>query len=91
MFALCELIGMAQLPTPTELATRAGISVSYASEMLAGKRTPSPRLAIDIYRRSGRKFGVIADANDADIDALDRLTLARPAKRPRRAVKSRAA
>jgi transcriptional regulator with XRE-family HTH domain len=69
-------------PTPTEFATKAGISVPYASELLSGKRTPSTRLAIDIYRRTGRKFGRIAALSDADIDTLDRLT---PQRRDRAA------
>jgi transcriptional regulator with XRE-family HTH domain len=61
-------------PTPTEFASKAGISVPYASELLSGKRTPSTRLAIDIFRRTGRRFGSIVGATDAEIDALDRLT-----------------
>lgn len=71
---MCEPIVMDIAPKPTEFAAVAGISIPYASELLSGKRTPSTRLAIDIYRRTGRKFGSIVTASDADIDALDRLT-----------------
>jgi transcriptional regulator with XRE-family HTH domain len=60
--------------TPTDFADKAGISISYASELLRGKRTPGARLAIDIFRRTGRRFGVVTLATDADIDALDRMT-----------------
>lgn len=64
---------MESTPTPSEFAKAAGISVSYACELLTAKRTPSQRLAVRIYRRTGRKFGSIAGATDADIDALERL------------------
>lgn len=67
-------MGMDTPPKPTEFATKAGISVPYASELLSGKRTPSTRLAIDIFRRTGQRFGPIVGATDAEIDALDRLT-----------------
>jgi transcriptional regulator with XRE-family HTH domain len=60
--------------SPTEFAAAAGISIAYASEILAGKRTPSTRLAIDIFKRTGRKFGSIIAASDDDIAVLDRVT-----------------
>jgi transcriptional regulator with XRE-family HTH domain len=44
---------MSNLPSPTELSQAAGISVSYASEILSGKRKPSPALALRIEMRAG--------------------------------------
>lgn len=50
-----------------------GISESYASLIARNKRSPSKPLAIHIYREIGVKLGPIADADDADIDALERI------------------
>lgn len=69
-FVMCELGGMDK---PTSLSAAAGISISYASELLSGKRTPSPVLAISIYRKTGRKFGVIANASASEITAMERV------------------
>lgn len=66
--------------TPTEFAAAAGISIPYASEILSGKRVPSQRLAIDIFKRTGRRFGAIAGASDDEIAVLDRLTPRRSAQ-----------
>jgi transcriptional regulator with XRE-family HTH domain len=81
---MCEQVAMDIPNSPTEFAASAGISVPYASEILSGKRTPSTRLAIDIFKRTGRRFGSVVSASDDDIAALDRLT-------PRRAAESAAA
>lgn len=51
----------------------AGISKSYASEILSAARTPSRPLAITIFRRTGRKFGPIAGLSDEDIATLERI------------------
>ena len=59
--------------TPTELADRAGISLPYASQILSGTRPPSLPLAINIFRKTGRKFGPIARASDEEIDVLERV------------------
>ena len=61
-------------PKPTDLANEAGISVPYASELLSGKRTPSTRLAIDIFKKTGLRFGALVGASEQEIGALDRLT-----------------
>jgi len=59
--------------TPTSLRDAAGISIAYASMILSGDRTPAMPLAINIYRKTGRKFGPIAQATDAEIDMLENL------------------
>jgi len=59
--------------TPTELASKAGISVPYASQIIGKSRTPSRKLAIQIYRAIGVKFPPIAHLSDADIRALTRI------------------
>lgn len=69
-FALCKLRGMG---TPTELAAAAGISVPYASQIMSGERIPPVATAISIYRKTGLKFGPIADANEEDIEAAARI------------------
>lgn len=70
-FAICEVRGMDA--SPTKFAEAAGISVSYASEILSGARVPSQRLAISIFRKTGRKFGPVSNLADGDIDMLERL------------------
>jgi transcriptional regulator with XRE-family HTH domain len=56
----------------SELATKAGISASYASEILSGKREKIPRpLAIHIMRTTGWRHSVIADLTDDQIATLE--------------------
>ena len=57
--------------TPTELQTRAGISKGYASDLLAGKKTPSPTTALRIMRMTGLKLGPIANLSDDQIAVLE--------------------
>lgn len=54
---MCEQTAMSrQPPTTQELSDAAGISKSYASEILNGKRESLGRpLAIHIYRKTGWK------------------------------------
>ena len=70
----CELVPMNIKPSNADFADQAGISRSYACEIASGKRSPSMRMAIDIYRKTGRRFGPVAAMDDADIDVLDRVT-----------------
>lgn len=65
--------GMADTIKPNELAGKTGISLPYASQLLSGKRTPSPTLAIAIFRKTGLKFGPIAQASEEDIEAMARV------------------
>jgi hypothetical protein len=69
---MCERCGMDDLSTPSKLAKAAGISRSYACEILQG-RSPSRVRAIEIFRRTGLKFGPIASLSDSEIDALEGL------------------
>ena len=55
------------MDTPTKFAEAAGISIPYACQLLSGKRKPSQSLAISIFRRTGRKFGPIANLSDETI------------------------
>jgi hypothetical protein len=68
-FVMCEQPGM-EKPTVTTLATRAGISKSYACEIL-GDRQPARPLAIHIFRTTGWKHPVIADLTREQIDMLE--------------------
>lgn len=57
---------------PTTLSKLIGVSVPYASQLLAGKRTPPQAMAIRIYRATGRKLGPIEGASEEDIAVLER-------------------
>lgn len=64
---------MADKPSTSDFATAAGISKSYASEILSGVRVPSRSLAITIFLRTGMKFGPISSLADEDIHTLVRI------------------
>lgn len=56
----------------SELAKQAGISASYASEILSGKREKIPRsLAIHILRKTGWRHSMLAELSDGQIDTLE--------------------
>lgn len=62
------------MDTPTTLAAAAGISVPYASQILSGSRVPTWEMAVAIYRKTGKKFGPLANLSDetvAEIAAQD--------------------
>lgn len=61
---------MESTPTPAELSAAAGISLSYAHMILNEKRTPSLTTAIHIFRKTGHKFGPIANASDDQIEVM---------------------
>lgn len=56
-----------------ELARLAGISKSYASEILSGKREPSRPLAIHILKVTGWRHTLIADLTAQQILVLDQI------------------
>lgn len=70
---MCELSAMSSAPTIATLQAETGISKSYASEILNGKRQPSAALAIRIYRATGHRFAPIADLEPERIDMLERM------------------
>lgn len=53
------------------LAKSAGISKSYASEILNDKRKPSRPLAIHIFRKTGWRHSLIADLTDTQLATLE--------------------
>lgn len=59
--------------TPTELSTRAEISMGYASDLLSGKKVPSPSTALKILRTTGVKIGPVANLSDAEIAVLEKM------------------
>jgi hypothetical protein len=70
---------MATLPTPVraarntpvkDLVMAAGISTSYASQILSGQRRPPLSLAVHIFRTAGWKHPRLAGATDAEIDGI---------------------
>lgn len=58
-------------PRPKDLVGEAGISMSYASEILSGNRDPSRSLAIHIFRRTGWRHPRIAALSDEQIGVLE--------------------
>jgi len=58
-----------------EFAERAGISVSYASALVngTGGKTPTVEKATDIYRKTGRKFGVLEHASTKEANVFVRV------------------
>jgi hypothetical protein len=47
-----------------------GVNRSYAWQICHGKRAPSQKLAIRIFRETGLRMGPVADLTDAQIDVL---------------------
>ena len=62
---------MQRTPGTMELAEKAGISKSYASEIVNDQRRPSRPLAIHIFRKTGWRHAVIASLTDAQIETLE--------------------
>lgn len=60
-------------PKTSELARDAGISPSYASEVLSGQRTPSRPLAIHILRKTGWRHSMLDGLTDAQIATLEQI------------------
>ena len=60
-------------PSTSELSAVAGISKSYASEILSGQRKPSRPVAIHIFRATGWRHALIADLSEDDMVLLERI------------------
>lgn len=60
-------------PNTADLSAKADISLSYASEIANGKRTPSRSLAIHIFRRTGWRHSVIASLTDEQMHMLEQI------------------
>jgi transcriptional regulator with XRE-family HTH domain len=60
-----------ETPKTAELADAAGISLSYASEIVNNKRDPSRSLAIHIFRKTGWRHSVIEGLSADQIDLLE--------------------
>ena len=56
-----------------------GISPSYASEIVAGIRPPSLKLAVRIYKELGVKYGPITGATKSQIAAIAKVLEGVPA------------
>lgn len=50
-----------------------GVNRSYAWQIANGKRAPSPKLAVRIFREAGLKLGPIANLSDAEIDGVEKM------------------
>lgn len=58
-------------PNTSELADKADISISYASQIATGVRKPSRPLAIHIMRRTGWRHPVLDGLTDEQIAMLE--------------------
>lgn len=56
-----------------DLSAKADISLSYASEIVNGKRTPSRSLAIHIFRKTGWRHSAIASLSDEQMTMLEQI------------------
>lgn len=56
-----------------DFATQAGISVSFASQIINKRRIPTIGMSLKIYDATGRKFGLIEGATRAEIATLTRM------------------
>ena len=69
---MCEQKGMDK-PGTGELAAAAGISKSYASEIVNDVRDPSRPLAIHILRQTGWRHDCLAGLSEEDLAVLERI------------------
>jgi len=71
---MCEHSVMSHQPGTQELADKAGISKSYASEILSGKRPTLGRpIAIHIFRKTGWRHETIADLTEEQMTLLEQI------------------
>ena len=70
---MCEQVRMNDAPRYSDLAKAAGISRSYANEIVSGARQPSRALAIHIMRKTGWRHSLIADLSDEQIAMLEQI------------------
>ncbi|WP_141134035.1 helix-turn-helix domain-containing protein [Sphingopyxis indica] len=68
-------------PKTSVLARDAGISPSYASEVLSGTRKPSRALAIRIFRKTGWRHPLLDGLTDEQIDTLEAVEPWRPSEK----------
>ena len=55
---------------PKELAAAAGISASYASQILGGTRPANAQIALAAFRAFGLRLGLLAEMTEADLAKL---------------------
>lgn len=63
---------MSETPTAKQIVEATGISPSYASMILSGDRSPPRGLAIAIFRKTDWKHHLIAEMDEADMQAFER-------------------
>lgn len=71
---------MQRTPGTMELADRAGISKSYASEIVNGQRRPSRPLAIHILRQTGWRHPLLDGLSDEQIATLESIEPWKPSQ-----------
>lgn len=61
---------MAKEPTYSDVAEKAGISPSYAHQIISGARKPPLHIALRIFDATGFKFGGLDGLSKRDIEAV---------------------
>ena len=56
--------------TPSQLSDKAGISLSYASMILSGDRTPPLKTALKIFDATGLALGPLKGLTQQEIEPL---------------------
>lgn len=56
-----------------EFSQQAGISISFASQIINRRRVPTVGMTLAIYAKTGKKFGLIEGATREEIAALKRM------------------
>lgn len=64
---------MASITSYTELAEKAGISPSYAHQIMNGKRVPPLPLAVSIYDATGLQLGGLKGLSKREIEAARKI------------------
>lgn len=61
----------------TDFAAKAGISISYASQLLSKdlskRRVPTVEMALMIYKKTGVKLGLLSAATDTEARSVIRM------------------
>ena len=62
--------------THDQIAQIGGVTATYGRMILAGERTPSLRLALQLYDATGARLGPLDGLNKRDIDAARKMVRA---------------
>lgn len=64
-----------------EVAEAAGCTVAHASRFVSGTSDPHPAVAVQIFRATGRKLGILTHALDEEAEVVARVVERSPQRR----------